>query len=403
MAKTLSITVGKGYIPHTERKIITSNVNPNRTMNNVVFCSHKLREEYDKLFGEAVKEYNARQTRSDRKIASYYDKIRLGNQERLFYEFIAQVGNRDDTPSDSSEGEEAKEILTEYYQNFLERNPNMHIVAASIHMDESTPHLHVDFVPYISNSKRGLSTRVSLKGALEKEGFSGGSRSDTELNQWIEAEKKNLEIIMQKHNVKRLDKGEHRKHLSVENFKSEMRHAEVIALDQKIEDKKKEKAEADKELLEKEKKVKDLDEKFTELRIKDAEITADEYKYRNDDAYKIKEPSWTMSARSYYNNIVNPFVRMLIDIICALCRKIKELERSLIKALNDRNSAKRICKSETDRGDRLYTDAQKYAKIQNILGTKKVDALIDKYDKEQSFENNSNINCKSVYEYDITR
>ena len=75
------------------------------------------------------------------------------------------------------------------------------IFSAHLHMDEATPHLHIDFTPFTTNSKRGLETRVSLKEALEAQGFIGGSRSDTEWNQWVASEKEVLSQIMLEHGI----------------------------------------------------------------------------------------------------------------------------------------------------------------------------------------------------------
>ena len=76
-------------------------------------------------------------------------------------------------------------------KGFQERNPTLRVFAAHLHLDEATPHLHIDFIPYVTGSKRGLDTRVSLKQALSSLGFKGGSRSETELNQWVQSEKQN--------------------------------------------------------------------------------------------------------------------------------------------------------------------------------------------------------------------
>lgn len=64
-------------------------------------------------------------------------------------------------------------MLDEYYQGFQERNTNLRVFSAHLHMDEATPHLHIDFVPFTTGSKRGLDTRVSLKQALAAQGFKG--------------------------------------------------------------------------------------------------------------------------------------------------------------------------------------------------------------------------------------
>ena len=59
-------------------------------------------------FDKALKENNAKQKRKDRQIKSYYDKISRSKQEKLFYEVIVQIGNRDDTGVGSSSAEVAK-------------------------------------------------------------------------------------------------------------------------------------------------------------------------------------------------------------------------------------------------------------------------------------------------------
>lgn len=116
-----------------------------------------------KLFDEALKKYNAKQRRSDRMIENYYEKIRTGKQEKPFYEIIVQIGNKDDMGSESEHGELAKTILDEYFQSFEARNPNLYVFSAHLHMDEATPHLHIDFIPFTTGSKRGLETSVSMK------------------------------------------------------------------------------------------------------------------------------------------------------------------------------------------------------------------------------------------------
>ena len=130
----------------------------------------------------------------------------------------------------SEDGLLAKRILTEFMDEFQARNPNLYVFSAHLHMDEETPHLHIDFVPYITGSKRGLDTRVSLKSALAEEGFTGGTRGATELNQWIASEKQELATVMERYGVEWLQKGTHEKHLSVLEFEKKERAREVAEL-----------------------------------------------------------------------------------------------------------------------------------------------------------------------------
>ena len=195
------------------------------------FARKILKQVYHKLFDEARERYNAKQKRKDRMIDNYYEKIRRGKQEKLFHEVIFQIGNKDDMNAKNEDGLLAKRILTEFMDEFQARNPNLYVFSAHLHMDEETPHLHIDFVPYITGSKRGLDTRVSLKSALAAEGFTGGTRGATELNQWIASEKQELATVMERYGVEWLKKGTHEKHLSVFEFEKKERAKEVAELD----------------------------------------------------------------------------------------------------------------------------------------------------------------------------
>ena len=170
MERTISAMIGKGSVNHNTRAFTAKNVDKNRSADNVEFCQEDIKQVYHKLFDEALERYNAKQKRKDRMIDNYYEKIRRGKQEKLFHEVIFQIGNKDDMNAKSEDGLLAKRILTEFMDEFQARNPNLYVFSAHLHMDEETPHLHIDFVPYITGSKRGLDTRVSLKSALAAEG-----------------------------------------------------------------------------------------------------------------------------------------------------------------------------------------------------------------------------------------
>lgn len=227
--------MGKGSVKHNTRAFTAKNVDRERSRENVEFCHSDIKEVYQQLFHEALERYNAKQKRSDRKIENYYEKIRQGKQEKLFHEVIFQIGNKDDMNAKDWQGQVAKDILVEFMADFQGRNPNLHVFSAHLHMDEETPHLHIDFVPFIRNSKRGLDTRVSLKGALAKQGFQGGTRGATEWNQWIEAEKQELSKVMEKYDIRWKKLGTHRKHLSVLDYEKQERAKEVAELDKQIE------------------------------------------------------------------------------------------------------------------------------------------------------------------------
>ena len=234
MKRTISAMRGKGSLTHNRRDFIAENVDSCRTPLNVEYCNEDIRAIYHELFDGALARYNEKQTRKDRVIDDYYEKIRTGKQEKLFEELIIQIGNKDDMNASSENGQLARQMLDEYMQSFQQRNPTLRVFSAHLHMDEATPHLHIDFVPFTTGSKRGLETRVSLKKALEALGFTGGTKSHTELNRWIESEKQALASIMARHDIEWEQKGTHEEHLSVLDYKKQERSKEVAALENQI-------------------------------------------------------------------------------------------------------------------------------------------------------------------------
>ena len=234
MKRTISAMRGKGSLTHNRRDFIAENVDSSRTPLNVEYRNEDIRAVYHELFDGALARYNEKQTRKDRVIDDYYEKIRTGKQEKLFEELIIQIGNKDDMNASSENGRLARQMLDEYMQSFQQRNPTLRVFSAHLHMDEATPHLHIDFIPFTTGSKRGLETRVSLKKALEALGFTGGTKSHTELNQWIEAEKQALASIMAQHDIEWEQKGTREEHLSVLDYKKQERSKEVAALETQI-------------------------------------------------------------------------------------------------------------------------------------------------------------------------
>ena len=236
MKRTISFMTGKGSVNHNSRKFHAKNTDPERSCLNVEYCNENVKDVYHELFDEALTRYNEKQTRSDRRIDDYYEKIRSGKQEKPFHEIILQIGDKDNMGAKMENGRLAAKVLDKYMRDFQRRNPTLRVFSAYLHMDEATPHLHIDFVPYTTGSRRGLDTRVSLKQALSALGFKGGTRRETELNQWVAYEKEQLAAVMLEHGIEWEKKGTHEKHLSVLDFEKRERVKEVAELEQSISD-----------------------------------------------------------------------------------------------------------------------------------------------------------------------
>ena len=194
MGKTIAFVKGKGSISHNNRDFIAENVDRDRTAWNVEYIKQPIREAYDQLFGEEIAEYNAKQKRKDRQVTDYLNDIKNSkNGEKQFYEIVVQIGKKDDTGVLDAEGnlsvdaKAASEILDEYARSFRERNPNLYLFNAVLHMDEATPHLHLDYIPVAHGYKSKLHTRNSLTKALQEMGIAPAvSKTDNETTHWQE-------------------------------------------------------------------------------------------------------------------------------------------------------------------------------------------------------------------------
>ena len=100
MAKTISFAKGKGNIRHNNRDFISENIDKTRIKDNIVYVQQPLEEAYQEIFGQAVQEYNNKQKRADRKITDYMEHLKTSkNREKLFYDVVVQVGDKDDSGS----------------------------------------------------------------------------------------------------------------------------------------------------------------------------------------------------------------------------------------------------------------------------------------------------------------
>ena len=340
---------GKGSLNHNSRKFHAKNTDPNRTHWNVEYCNEDIKDVYHELFDDALKRYNDKQTRKDRKIDDYYEKIRSGKQEKLFHEVILQIGDKDNMGSETMEGQLAAKILDEYMKGFQERNPTLRVFAAHLHLDEATPHLHIDFIPYVTGSKRGLDTRVSLKQALSSLGFKGGSRSETELNQWVQSEKQKLAMVMRENEIEWDQKGTHEQHLSVLDYKKKVREQEVEELTEHknllehdlhdisecVDEIQKEKAQAEKERDAVIKKTEVLEKRFSALNSKAGLVDSHAREYGYYPEEWLPEAGTLESAKSYRKRIF-PLLKKVANMIQSLYSKYLDLKNKNQK-LSDRN------------------------------------------------------------------
>ena len=363
MKRTISAMRGKGSLTHNRRDFIAENVDSSRTPLNVEYRNEDIRAVYHELFDNALARYNEKQTRKDRVIDDYYEKIRTGKQEKLFEELIIQIGNKDDMNASSENGQLARQMLDEYMQSFQQRNPTLRVFSAHLHMDEATPHLHIDFIPFTTGSKRGLETRVSLKKALEALGFMGGTKSHTELNQWIESEKQALASIMARHDIEWEQKGTHEEHLSVLDYKKQERSKEVAALETQIGALQERTATAETMLSEKQEQLDDI-----APILKNTEKFVRKY---DDPERLLPEARMLESGKAFREKKALPILGKLLKYARSLFRENTELKAKVQKLEKENTAFKSANWNHTHEMVRLQMENQELKKDKS-----KLDALV---------------------------
>ena len=361
--------VGQGSVNHNSRAFNAKNTDRSRSHLNITYCHENIKTVFHELFDEALKRYNDKQTRADRKIEDYYEKIRSSKQEKPFHEIILQVGNKDDMSAEGEDGQLAAAVLDEYMRGFQERNPQLRVFSAHLHMDEATPHLHIDFVPFTTGSKRGLDTRVSLKQALAAQGFKGGTRGDTEWSQWVRSEKERLSLVMERHGIEWEDKGTHDKHLSVLDYKKEQRAKEIAVLDTV-------KAEKESQVESQERRLKELAPAVKNMERLAADFSADPDEI-------LPEPGTLETGRAYREKKAKPLLAQIVKVLRSLYLAYVELRGKFERLQGDYG---RVRESNARLSDRLQEVklenkalrqvSADYERVKRVFGPEQVEVAV---------------------------
>lgn len=357
---SISIELGKGALKHNSRIFNTPNTNPERSHLNKEYINDDIKNVYHELFDEAVERYNAKQTRNDRKVKNYYEKICNGKQEKPFHEIVVQIGNKNDFGIDKQTTGLAEKALDNYFCTFQKRNPYLRVFSAHMHLDEATPHLHIDFVPFTTGSKRGLDTRVSLKQALANQGFVGNGREETEWALWVNSEKESLAESMLKFNIEWENQHTSREHLSVLDYKKKERQKEVIQLEEKVD------------------MLKNEIECYQDCNNELQEIDESDF----DNKFVLPEPKPFMSANAY-KKLIEPMLNKLKQMVKQLIVRCFKAEaraynanRIVGRLQNDVEIYKKDAKSFSKMAHRADKKLAQYSKLRRIIGPKNVDEIL---------------------------
>ncbi len=197
---------------------------------HIVWIDEDVRKAYKRIFDEAVKEYNARQSDSRRIIDNYYRKIEKSKQQNPCYEVIVTIGDKDTHPS----ADVCKEIYKQIIDEWSKRNPNLILIGAYFHNDEQgAPHMHIDYIPVAYENSRGMSIQCSHTKALKEMGFQNrnGKYGETELTQWTDRERAYLDELCRQRGIEvhHPDASKGKKHLEKEAYIMSQKLAELEA------------------------------------------------------------------------------------------------------------------------------------------------------------------------------
>ncbi|MGN0591768.1 MAG: plasmid recombination protein [Ruminococcus sp.] len=234
--KRISFGQGKGSIAHNNREFVADNVDVFRTPDNITFVCQPIGEAYDQLFAESTERYNAKQKRNDRKVhGSYYEhlfgvkpcnNVRIAADKRKsFYEDVVQIGKLEDSGYGTEDFQLVADCLKEYMNGFQKRNPNFYVFNAVLHMDEATPHLHIDYIP-VGHYKRGRDTQNGIAQALKEMGYGEGKMA---IAKWRAAEVEVLNKICLEHGIKPLEPEKARGTVEIPEYKEQRQQADALA------------------------------------------------------------------------------------------------------------------------------------------------------------------------------
>lgn len=328
--RSVSITLDRGNtigcIEHNARDTFPDHADPTRTGFNKKLCAVPLAKAYSDLFEHVIKEHIERtKKRGKAKLLNSLEYMQ--RFKKPYREIIVMIGNMYDTPADSEIGKKAAEILVAYYEVFVARNPYLYVIDAHLHMDEATPHLHIDFIPWGEGYENWLSRRMSFARALKMQGFENGTRGYSVYMRWVESEKQALGEIMERFGFEWVDLGTHEQHRNIHVYKHMELEKDIANLEHMKEDLK-----ADIMcLMDGQVDVRSIERYRGELQDK----------LERDPEYQLTEPTGLMSAKKYMYSVAAPLFERFRKLLRDLVERLIKAKAALTIALNEKAELER--------------------------------------------------------------
>lgn len=182
-------------------KVVSKEQHINAQGEYEIWRDERPQDAYKRLFGQAVKDYNEKQTRAERRITNYYKDICKDDKKHPVYEMIIGIYGKDEQGNPLCSQQTGKEIMQAFVDTWQDRNPNLELIGAYYHNDEQgEPHVHIDYIPVAHGYQRGMHTQSALVKALGEQGFTM-QKGRTAQILWEERENKYLDRLCRIRNL----------------------------------------------------------------------------------------------------------------------------------------------------------------------------------------------------------
>lgn len=351
---------------HNNRKYKNKNnqeLDPEKSHENVVIVGtnniiEDVKKVYKDVFTEAVYDYNMKQKREDRKILDYYNQINNDKQTNLAVEMIFQLGDSEHWKDKSMED---KKKMVSIYSKAIDilKDKNIITAQATVHLDESSPHLHLIAVPVAENNKRGLSKQVSQNKVLTIKAIKE-IREEIEkvfINEYKKTYKEEITLKKGSELPDHLDVKKYKKAKEIMKVAKDYEYNNDIkdTLEAELENTKEEIKEIKEKLNKAEKEKENNIEKIEDVKTETNNLTSELTKLETSKKNKEKEKDDIEKALDLYQQKIKDYKEKIIE-DKKEAERLEEEEKKTAEDLKEKEKKIKEVKEELDKKNKEYND-----------------------------------------------
>lgn len=351
---------------HNNRKYKNKNnqeLDPEKSHENVIIVGtnniiEDVKKVYKDEFTEAVYDYNMKQKREDRKILDYYEQINNDKQTNLAVEMLFQLGDSDHWKDKSME--EKKKMVNIYSKAIdILKDRNIITAQATVHLDESSPHMHLIAVPIAENNKRGVSKQVSQNKVLTIKAIKE-IREEIEkvfINEYKKTYKEDITLKKGSEIPEHLDVKKYKKAKEIMKVAKDYEYNNDIkdTLEAELENTKEEIKEIKEKLNKAEKEKENNIEKIEDVKTETNNLTSELTKLETSKKNKEKEKDDIEKELDLYQQKIKDYKEKIIE-DKKEAERLEEEEKKTAEELKEQEKKVKEIKDEIDRKNKEYND-----------------------------------------------